>query len=242
MNEPMIALVTGGARGIGHEVTRRLGAAGCVVLAAVRDPERAAQPLRELAADADVRPLRLDVTDPRSIESAARAVEKEHGRLDILVNNAGVALEHGRDPFSVDLDTVRRTYETNVFGPIALIQAFLPVLRKAAAARIVNVSSAIGSLTEWSDPQSPIALNAPVSIGYNSSKTALNAVTVAYAKALRDTGIRVNAADPGYVATELNGYTGHRSVAEGAEIIVALALADDRHSGRFVADFGAVAW
>jgi NAD(P)-dependent dehydrogenase (short-subunit alcohol dehydrogenase family) len=237
-----IALVTGGARGIGLEVSRRLGERGAVVLAGVRDPERASAALRPLA-DQDVHPLPLDVTDEASIRAAARTVRDEHGRLDVLVNNAGISLERGRGPSEVDLDTVRRTYETNVFGVVAVTNAFLPLLRLSPNARIVNVSSAIGSLAEWSDPDSPIVRFAPRALAYNSSKTALNAITVAYAHALREQGCKVNAADPGYVSTDLNGHRGYRTAAEGAAIIVRLAtLPVEGPTGGFFNDSGPVPW
>jgi NAD(P)-dependent dehydrogenase (short-subunit alcohol dehydrogenase family) len=238
-----IALITGASRGIGREVARQLAGHGLTVLAAVRDPDRAAEGLRGLAGPGEVRPVRLDVTDPGSIRAAATAVEAEHGRLDVLVNNAGISLEHGSSPLEVDVDTVRRTYETNVFGVIAVTQAFLPLLRRSAAGRVVNVSSSLGSLAEWSDPQSPQARFVPPLLAYNTSKTALNAVTIAYALALRDTSVTVNAADPGYVATDLNGHRGHRTVAEGARAIVQLATAGPGGpTGTFASDSGPVRW
>jgi NAD(P)-dependent dehydrogenase (short-subunit alcohol dehydrogenase family) len=241
-----IALITGASRGIGREVARQLAGHGMTVIAAVRDPGRAAESLRGLAGaggPGEVRPVPLDVTHPGSIRAAAATVEAEYGRLDVLVNNAGVSLEHGRSPLEVDVDTVRRTYETNVFGVIAVTQAFLPLLRRSAAGRVVNVSSSMGSLTEWSDPQSPQARFAPPLLAYNTSKTALNAVTVIFALALRDTGVTVNAADPGYVATDLNGHRGQRTVAEGAQAIVRLA-ADGLggRTGTFASDSGPVRW
>lgn len=236
-----IALITGASRGIGHEVARQLAALGIVVLAAVRDPGTAAGSLASLPGD--VRSIRLDVTDEAAIHSAAATVAADYGRLDILINNAGVSLEHGMGPLDADADTVRRTYETNVFGVIAVTRALLPLLQRSTAGRIVNVSSAMGSLGEWSDPESPLVKFAPVALAYNSSKTALNAITVAFAHALRGSGIKVNSADPGYVATDLNGHSGYRSVAEGAQSIVQLAtLTDDGPTGSFLSDSGPVPW
>ena len=226
-----VALVTGAARGIGHEVTRQLAASGYVVYAGVRDPGR--------AVDADVRPIRLDVTDERSIVAAVETIDAAAGRLDVLVNNAGISPPHG-DPLDVDVSAVRHTYETNVFGVIAVTQSCLPLLLRSAPARVVNVSSVMGSLGMWSDDESPIVAHAPILLAYNTSKTALNGVTVAYARMLREHGIRVNAADPGYVATDLNGHTGTRTVAEGARIIVDLARTD--RTGTFQSDFGPVPW
>jgi NAD(P)-dependent dehydrogenase (short-subunit alcohol dehydrogenase family) len=238
---PPIALITGASRGIGHEVARQLAATGVVVLAGVRDPGRDGGTLAGLPGD--VRPVHLDVTDEATIAAAAAMVAAEHGRLDILVNNAGISLERGAGPLDVDAQTVRRTYETNVFGVVAVTHALLPMLQRSAAGRIVNVSSAMGSLGEWSDPESPLVKFAPVALAYNSSKTALNAITVAYAHALRGSGIKVNSADPGYVATDLNGHSGYRSAAEGARTIVQLAmLADDGPTGNFLSDAGPVPW
>ena len=239
-----VALVTGAARGIGLEVTRQLAALDLVVLAGVRDIDRAAEPLAALrAVGAEVHAIRLDVTDPSAILDAATQVEAHYGRLDILVNNAGISVEAGRSPLDVDADTVRQTYDTNVFGVVAVTHAFLPLLGRAEAGRIVNVSSAMGSLGEWSDPESPLVKFAPVALAYNSSKTALNAITVAYAHALRDTGVKINAADPGYVATDLNGHSGYRTVEEGARIVVQLAtLPAEGPTGTFTSDFGAVPW
>jgi NAD(P)-dependent dehydrogenase (short-subunit alcohol dehydrogenase family) len=238
---PTIALITGASRGIGHEVARRLAALDIVVLAAVRDPVATAGRLASLPGD--IRPIRLDVTDEAAIRSAAATVDAEHGHLDILINNAGISLERETGPLDADADTVRRTYETNVFGVVAVTRALLPLLRRSSAGRIVNVSSAMGSLGEWSDRESALARFAPVALAYNSSKTALNAITVAYAHALRGSGIKVNSADPGYVATDLNGHSGHRSVAEGAQIIVRLAtLTADGPTGSFLSDSGPVPW
>jgi len=210
-------------------------------LAAVREPDRAREQLQPLAGD--VRLIQLDVTDHASIAAAVAVVDAEHGHLDVLVNNAGVALEHGNNPLTIDIDAIRATYEVNVFGVLAVTAAFLPLLRRAPSGRIVNLSSATGSLAEWSDPASPITTHAPVVIGYNSSKTALNALTVAFAHLLRDTPIKVNSADPGYVATDLNGHRGYRSVADGAAIVLELATLDrDGSTGEFRSDFGIVPW
>jgi len=229
-----IALVTGASRGIGREVARQLSGRA-TVLATARDPRQAEQPA--------VHTLRLDVTDEASIRAAAKVVQERYGRLDVLVNNAGISLERGLDPTAVDADTVRRVFETNVFGVVAVTHAFLALLRRSPAARIVNVSSATGSLGEWSDPQSPVAQFAPLVLSYNASKSALNMVTVAYARALRDEGVKVNAASPGYVATDLNGHRGFRTVAEGAAVIVTLATLDaDGPTGGFFNDEGPIRW
>jgi NAD(P)-dependent dehydrogenase (short-subunit alcohol dehydrogenase family) len=225
-----IALVTGANKGIGLETARQLGARGATVLAAARDEERGREAERALqAAGADARFVPLDVTDPGSVQRAADWIDREYGRLDILINNAGIA--RGSRPSETDLDAMREVYEVNVFGVIRVTNALLPLLRRAPAARIVNVSSEVGSITSMTDPSSPLA-HMPGSVAYPSSKSALNMITAMYAKELRDTPIKVNAANPGYTKTDLNRNSGFRSVAEGAEASVYLAtLPADGPSG-----------
>jgi NAD(P)-dependent dehydrogenase (short-subunit alcohol dehydrogenase family) len=220
-----IALITGANKGIGLETARQLGARGFTVLAGARDEARgleAESALREGGAEARFVPL--DVTDPKSAREAADWVDREYGRLDVLVNNAGIA-RAGGPPSQTDLDVMREVYETNVFGVIIVTNAMLPLLRRAPAARIVNVSSEVGSITSMTDPASPLA-QMPASLAYPSSKSALNMITAIYARELRDTPIKVNAANPGYTATDLNRNSGFRSVAEGAEASVHLATLD----------------
>jgi NAD(P)-dependent dehydrogenase (short-subunit alcohol dehydrogenase family) len=228
-----IALVTGANKGIGFETARQLGARGAAVLAGARDEARgtaAERALREeLGANAEVRFVPLDVTDDKSVRQAADWIDQEYGRLDILVNNAGIA--RGQLPSETDLDQMREVYETNVFGVIRVTNAMLPLLRRGPAARIVNVSSEVGSITSMTDPASPLA-QMPAGLAYPSSKSALNMITAMYARELRDTPIKVNAANPGYTATDLNRHSGFRSVAEGAEASVHLAtLGADGPSG-----------
>ena len=167
-------------------------------------------------------------------------VAQEDGRLDVLIANAGVP--GGRaHPTEQSLDEIRHVYEVNVFGAIRLIQAFTPLLKAAGLAAIVNVSSELSSLGSLSDPQGEFyGVNI---LGYNSSKTALNAVTVSFAKALAPFGIRVNSADPGYTATDFNGHTGYRTVEQAANIIVQLATSDDAaQTGMFLNDRRALPW
>ena len=234
-----IALVTGANKGIGFETARQLGARGVTVLAGARDEARgiaAERALREslqsglggglpdIRGGADVRFVPLDVTDASSAREAAEWIEKEYGRLDILVNNAGIAVGGG-PPSETDLEAMGEVFQTNVFGVIMVTNAMLPLLRRAPAARIVNVSSEVGSIAAMTDPGSPLAQMA-AGLAYPSSKTALNMITALYAKELRDTPIKVNAANPGYTATDLNGNSGFRSAAEGAEVSVHLATLD----------------
>jgi NAD(P)-dependent dehydrogenase (short-subunit alcohol dehydrogenase family) len=237
-----IALVTGANKGLGRETARRLAAAGMTVLAGARDAGRGQAAAAELAVDdADVRFLHLDVTDADSVKRAAAWIEETFGRLDVLVNNAGISVENRAPVTEVTADQMRRTYETNVFGVVTVTNTLLPLLRRAQGARIVNVSSMLGSLSMAADPQG--AWPGPFLLAYNSSKTALNALTVTWASALRAEGIMVNSADPGYVATDLNHHSGNSTVEQGAEIIVALAtLAGDGPTGTFRAAAGTRPW
>jgi len=216
-----IALVTGANKGIGLETARQFGARGFTVLAGARDEARGREAERVLRADgADATFVRLDVSSDASVRAAAAWIEREYGRLDILLNNAGIA--RGNPPSQTDLDLMREVYEVNVFGVIRVTNAMLPLLRRAPAARIVNVSSEVGSITSMTDPASPLA-QMPAGLAYPSSKAALNMITAMYAKELRDTPIKVNAANPGYTKTDLNRNSGLRSVTEGAEASVYLA-------------------
>lgn len=228
-----IALVTGANKGIGFEVARQVARAGARVLMGARDPalgEAAAAALR--AEGLDARFVEVDLLEPATIEAAAAVVAAEHGWLDVLVNNAGIVDWTDGPPGTVSLDVVRRTFETNLLGTLAVTQAMLPLLRASAAGRIVNVSSSLGSLARNADPGWESA--AVKLMGYNASKAALNMLTVQLAAELAGTGIKVNAANPGYTATDLNGHQGHQSVPEGAAVVVRLALlADDGPTGGF---------
>jgi NAD(P)-dependent dehydrogenase (short-subunit alcohol dehydrogenase family) len=222
-----IALVTGATRGIGRETVRQLAEAGVHTLLAGRDRQKAVAAALELQTQGlPVEAIALDVTDADSIAAAVREIEQRHGRLDILVNNAGILVdEFGRKVSEQSLDTWRTTFDTNVFGLIATTQAFLPLLHKSYAGRIVNVSSILGSLTLHSDPASPIYdFKVPA---YNVSKSAVNAWTVQLAYELRDSTIKINTIHPGYVKTEMNGGEGEIDVPAGARTSVRLALIDD---------------
>jgi NAD(P)-dependent dehydrogenase (short-subunit alcohol dehydrogenase family) len=229
-----IALITGANKGIGFETARQLGSQDMTVLVGARDEERgrfAEQSLRDGGTDA--RFVQLDVTDATSVKRAAEWIGAEYGHLDVLVNNAGTATvaRRGASPSQTSLDDMRAVYEINVFGVVAVTNAMLPLLRRAPAARIVNVSSEVGSITSQSDPASPLA-QIPASVQYPSSKAALDMLTAMYAKELRDTPIKVNAANPGYTDTDFNDHRGFRTAAEGAEPSVYLAtLPDDGPTG-----------
>jgi NAD(P)-dependent dehydrogenase (short-subunit alcohol dehydrogenase family) len=227
-----IALITGANKGIGFATAQLLGARGWTILLSARDEKLGTGAEQELtAAGADARFVRLDVTDEQSVAAAAGWIDAEYGALDVLINNAGIARGDGSgQPSETTLGTLRAVYETNVFGLVAVTNAMLPLLRRAPAARIVNVSSEVGSITSMTDPAGPMAGLA--SIAYPSSKTAVNMITAMYAKELRDTPIKVNAANPGYCATDLNGHHGFRTPEQGAEVSVHLAtLPPDGPSG-----------
>jgi NAD(P)-dependent dehydrogenase (short-subunit alcohol dehydrogenase family) len=229
-----IALITGANKGIGLETARQLGALGMTVLVGARDEKRGAEAERELRdGGADARFVQLDVTDAASASRAAEYIDAAFGRLDVLVNNAGTAtVSRQRLPLGeTSLADMRAVYEVNVFGLVAVTDAMLPLLRRAPAARIVNVSSEVGSITGQRDPDHPLA-QMPASVTYPSSKAAVDMITVMYAKALKDTPMKVNAANPGYTSTDFNEHRGFRTPAEGAEPSVYLAtLPDDGPSG-----------
>ena len=232
MQDKPVALVTGANQGIGLQIAKELVAHGFTVLVGSRNFERGEAAAEQIGPGAIA--LQLDVTDQASIAAAAERVRKELGRLDVLVNNAAISNTRMRPnvsfeeyskstrPSNVSLDEVRAVWETNVFGVLTVTQAMLPLLREAPAARIVNVSSGLGSLTLNSAPASLWrSIFGPV---YPASKTALNAMTLAFAIELEPTGIKVNAACPGYTKTYLNNYMGTRTVEEGAREPVRLAL------------------
>jgi NAD(P)-dependent dehydrogenase (short-subunit alcohol dehydrogenase family) len=241
MSEQTIALVTGANKGIGYEIAAGLGALGWSVGVGARDETRreaAAAKLR--AAGADVFGVPLDVTADASVAAAARLIDDMAGRLDVLVNNAGVTGGMPQEPTVVDPAIVRTAVETNVIGVIRVTNAMLPLLRRSVAPRIVNMSSAVGSLARQTIPGTETG---PISAAYAPSKTFLNAVTIQYAKELRDTNVLINAACPGYTATDLNGFRGFRTPEQGAAIAIRLAtLPDDGPTGGFFEDAGVVPW
>ena len=241
MAEPKVALITGANKGIGKEIARQLGKQGFVVLIGARDTERGEAAAAELKGDSiNAHPIHLDVTDGASIEAAVAQVVQDYGKLDVLVNNAGIALDAGAAS-TLDIEVLRRTYETNVFGVFAVTKAFVPLLKKSDAGRIVNLSSGLGSLTQNSDPNWDFAGVKP--LAYNSSKAALNMMTVIFADELKEAGIKVNAADPGYTATDLNQNSGPRTVEQGATEAVRLAtLPNDGPTGGYFDDEGIVPW
>jgi len=248
-NQSKVALVTGANKGIGLQIAKDLAAKGLTVLVGARDLEQGRKAAASVGTTA--RALQLDVTSQASIAAAAAHLRSELGRLDVLVNNAGISntmppgtpfqeVLAASAPSVVSLDEVRRIFEVNVFGVIALTQALLPLLREAPSGRIVNVSSSVGSLALMTDAKNPHPIR---SVSYIPSKTALNAVTVNFASELAGTRIKVNAVCPGFVATDLNAFAGTRTVEQGARAAVRMALLDDAGpTGTFSDEEGTVPW
>ncbi|MFI7452950.1 SDR family oxidoreductase [Nonomuraea sp. NPDC049714] len=220
-----IALVTGANKGLGREIARQLAGRGMRVYLGARDETRGREAADELAAGGgDVRFVQLDVTDVGSVAAAVATIDAESGRLDVLVNNAGISSEIGTAVPDITADQMRATFEVNVFGVVTVTSACIPLLRKSANGRIVNMSSRLGSLTALSAPDSPQRTTGALT--YSSSKAALNVLTLLYAEALRADGIQVNAVTPGRVPTDINASTdrrGERTLADGAATPVHMA-------------------
>jgi NAD(P)-dependent dehydrogenase (short-subunit alcohol dehydrogenase family) len=241
MTEPRIALVTGANKGIGAAIAEGLSRHGMTVVVAARYADRGAATGVRLGA----RSVVLDVTDDRSVQDAAARVEQWYGRLDVLVNNAGISGGRtGQTPGGIDLDVIRAVFETNFFGVIRVTEAFLPLLRGSTGARMINVSGGTGSLHWQADPQHQFAARG-AAVGYPTSKTALNMLTVQYAKALAGDGICVNAVAPGATNTDFAtalGLTLQRTADQAAAIAVHLATVADPPTGAFLQDDGPVPW
>ncbi|PPC94146.1 MAG: short-chain dehydrogenase [Methylotenera sp.] len=230
-----IAFITGANRGIGFETAKGLGALDIKVVIGSRDLTKgtaAAQRLQALGYQAEA--IQYDADQQNAADLAYDYFNQHYGKLDILVNNAGILQEPmmASNSSSVDIETLHTTFRTNLFAVIALTQKLLPLIRKSAAGRIVNLSSILGSLTIHSMPNSPI--DPAKAFAYNASKTALNAYTVHLAHELRDTNIKVNSAHPGWVKTELGGDNAPMELEEGGRTSVQLAtLTNDAASGGF---------
>ena len=239
------ALITGANRGLGLEAARQLANIGFTVILGARDAakgEAAAAQLREAGFDASA--VQLDVANEQSVRDAAREIGEKFGHLDALINNAGIQQDTAQNrntPSTLAPEVLRSVYETNFFGAFTVLQNFIPLLLKSPAPRVVNVSSTLGSLSELSDPASPYyRVNA---VAYNSSKSALNALTVAFAKEFKDTPLKINSACPGWVKTDLGGEQAPRELEEGPRIFVTLAtLPADGPTGGFFDENGPVNW
>ena len=243
MHDEKVALVTGANKGIGFEIGRQLGKLGFTVVLAARDEAKVNVAADRLRGEGlDVQGVRLDVTDPATAEAAARWLDGRFGHLDVLVNNAGISQEfagHTR-PSNLDLGTLKATYETNVFGVFAVTKAMLPLLKKSPSARIINQSSTLGSLGVLSDPGG--AWYGVNLLAYNSSKSALNGLTVALAKDLAGDRISVNSTCPGWVKTDMGSDAAPRSVEQGAAIAVKLATMGNPPTGKYLDDNGEIPW
>ncbi|GAA4835766.1 SDR family oxidoreductase [Kitasatospora terrestris] len=245
MSETKTALVTGANKGIGYEIAAGLGRLGYRVGVGARDATRREAAVEKLRADGvDAFGVPLDVTDDRSVTAAADLVDRLAGRLDALVNNAGIPGGMGpgwlQEPTALDLDVVRTVVDTNVLGVVRVTNAMLPLLRRSASPRIVNVSSSVGSLARQADPDVEVG---PVMAAYAPSKSFLNALTLQYARQFAGTGVLINAACPGLVATDFTGFFGSRTAAQGAATPIRLAtLPDGGPTGCFFEDDGVVPW
>lgn len=246
-----VAFITGANKGIGLEAAKGLGQLGIAVVLGSRDEARGRAAAEELKASgiANVEAVRFDVNRPEDHQEIARYLEGKYGKLDILINNAGVLLDPGdfanpggiNTTSKVNPGVLRDTFETNFFGAVALTQALLPLIRKAPAGRIVNLSSILGSLALHSDPSSPIY--GTKAFAYDASKAALNAFTIHLAHELRDTPIKVNSAHPGWVKTDMGGSAAPMELSEGGRTSVQLAtLPDDGPTGGFFHDGQPLPW
>jgi NAD(P)-dependent dehydrogenase (short-subunit alcohol dehydrogenase family) len=236
------ALVTGANKGIGFETARQLAQLGFTVWLGSRDQERGEAAVKELTDDGDVRFVSLDVTDTESVRAAVVRIGEETGALDVLVNNAGTAVAEGEGrPSTVRLETIQQTLDVNFYGALRVTQAFLPLLQKAQAGRIVNVSTTLGSITTLVSPGSP--LGQVPAFAYPASKTLLNALTGWLAVELRGTPVKVNSVCPGSNATDMNPGPGTQHPSEGAKVVVrAATLETDGPTGSFFDVNGTVSW
>lgn len=235
MSSKKIALVTGANKGIGLETVRQLAAHNITVLLGARDEKRGAEAASKLKAEGlDVQFLQLDVNDTASQDNAAKFIADKFGKLDILINNAGIAQDFQVPASQGTLEQWRTTFETNVFNLVSLTQKLLPLVKKSDAGRIVNLTSILGSLALHSDPKSPIAGSASSGSAYNASKSALNMFTVNLANELKGTSVKINAAHPGWVKTDMGGEAAPLEVGDGAKTSVQLAtLPNDGPTGGY---------
>ena len=234
--EKQVALITGANRGLGLETAKQLGATGVTILVGARQQSAAEETAATLRASGiDAYGLKLDVVSGEDRKAAAKYIADKFGKLDILINNAGVAAATGFEPVNSQTSDseLSRVFETNVFAVVALTRELLPLIKKSAAGRIVNLSSILGSNTLHADPNSPIA--GFKSFAYDASKAALNTYTIHLAWELKDTPIKVNSAHPGWVKTEMGSEKAPMEIPEGAQTSVALAtLGADGPTGRFI--------
>jgi NAD(P)-dependent dehydrogenase (short-subunit alcohol dehydrogenase family) len=237
-----IAFVTGANKGLGREISRQLAAKGIVVLMGARDRGRGEKAVADLQAQGlSAQFIQIDVTSQPSVDQAAAEVGRLYGHLDILVNNAGIAVDWVPGS-ELSVEAFQKTFDTNVFGVFRVTKALLPLLKKSKHGRIVNMSSGLGSLTRNADPNSTLALRNML-LAYAASKAALNMMTIFFANELKSIGIKVNSANPGFTATDMNQHRGPKSVEQGAATPVRLALLpDDGFTGGVFSDEGSDPW
>lgn len=248
MTQQLIALVTGANQGIGFQIAKALASNGYIVFVGSRNLANGEAAASSIGSNAYA--IQLDVTDKNSIAAAVARIQEAYGSLDLLVNNAAISHAVSRKtleesiaasrPSVASLDEVRTVWETNVFGVLALTQAMLPLLRSSASARIVNVSSGVGSLTLNSDPSFPYRQG--FGVVYAASKTALNAITVSFAIELEAEGIKVVACSPGFTATALNNFQGTETVEQGSRHPIEVALDVNGPTGTFTGPNGPLPW
>ncbi|GJD23541.1 probable carbonyl reductase [Rivularia sp. IAM M-261] len=238
-----IVFISGATKGIGYKVAQQLASHNFTVLIGARNIQQGDAAVEKLRSDgADAHFIPIDVNDESSVKSAAEAITKQLGKVDVLINNAGVNYEFqlGTRPSMLSVDILKDTFGANFFGAFAIIHNFIPLLKQAGAARIINVSSTLGSLTSLSNPEHFFyGVN---SLAYNSSKTALNALTVSLAKDLADDNITVNSICPGWVKTDMGTSAAPRTVEQGATIIVKMATMNNSPTGKFLDDNGEIPW
>jgi NAD(P)-dependent dehydrogenase (short-subunit alcohol dehydrogenase family) len=238
-----IVFISGASKGIGYEVARQLASHDFTVLIGARNTQQGEAAVKQLQSNgADAHFIRIDVNDELSVKSAAEVITKQFGKIDVLINNAGVNYEFpsGTRPSMLSVDVLKNTFEANFFGAFAIIHHFLPLLKQAGAARIINVSSTLGSLTSLSDPENFFyGVN---SFAYNSSKSALNALTVSLAKDLADDNITVNSICPGWVKTDMGTDAAPRTVEQGAAIVVKMATMENSPTGKFIDENKEIPW
>ncbi|MDP4097607.1 SDR family oxidoreductase [Paenibacillus sp. P96] len=245
VQEQKVILITGANKGIGFETARQLGLQGHTIFVGARNMERGTEAEAKLRAEGiNASFIEVDVTDQATIDAAAQKIDEQYGKLDVLINNAGGGVGKFEEivvPSTTPLEALKGTFELNVFGVFAMMKTMLPLLRKSEAGRIVNLSSGLGSLTLQSDPA--FEYYDHKILVYNASKTAVNALTVHFAYELKDTNIKVNSADPGFTATDLNGFTGIRTVEQATNVVVQLAtLPKDGPTGGFFDENGPLPW
>jgi NAD(P)-dependent dehydrogenase (short-subunit alcohol dehydrogenase family) len=241
MNSKKTVLITGANKGIGFEVARQLGKAGWMVIVAARNEKRGQEAAAKLQQESlDVQFVPIDLAAPESAKAAAKIIQNQFGKLDVLINNAGINMMGDGPPSKVDLGALDALMRTNYIGAVAVTQAMLPLLQRAGKAQVINVTSELGSVSLQTDPNWKFA---PVKLlAYCASKAALNMFTVQLAYEFRDGSIAVNAINPGYTATDLNGHSGPQTVEEGAAEIVRVALLDAPGTGKFLETGGEIAW